>query len=165
MADQANAGEPAGSSVAGEQPKFTAWLRQPEEGRVFAVLVKFTDRLDTPTGRRWADLLAAEAIALGMLGGVSIDEAEKFQPQVFDFVGRRFYELPRFDRIGAHGRRGVVSLRALHDAGFTGRDTNDWTVAATGLHARSWLIGHRDVMLAPLLGGQPDVRTILRTRS
>lgn len=139
MAEQANAGEPVGSSVEGEQPKFTTWLRMPENGRVFAVLVKFTDRLDTPTGRRWADLLAAEAIALEVLTWGSRGDAEAQHPQTFDFADRRFYELPRFDRIGAHGRRGVVSLRALHDAGFTGRDTNDWTVAASGLHASGWL--------------------------
>jgi hypothetical protein len=33
----------------------------------------------------------------------------------------------------------VVSLRALHEAGFTGRDTNDWAVAAAGLHTNGWL--------------------------
>ena len=137
MAEQANAGEPVGSSVEGEQPKFTAWLRQSE--RVQAVLVKFTDQLETPSGRRWADLLAAEAIALGVLTGASRGDAEAHHPQTFDLGGRRFYELPRFDRVDAHGRRGVVSLRALHDAGFTGRDTTEWAVAAAGLRENGWL--------------------------
>lgn len=137
MAEQANAGEPVGSSVEGEQPKFTAWLRESE--RVQAVLVKFTDRLETPSGRRWADLLAAEAIALGVLTWASRGDAEAHSPQIFDLGGRRFYELPRFDRVGAHGRRGVVSLRALHDAGFTGRDTTEWAVAAAGLRENGWL--------------------------
>jgi len=144
LAAQANAGEPVGSSVEGEQPKFTTWLRLPEDGRVFGVLVKFTDRLDTPTGRRWADLLAAEAIALDVLTWASRGDAEANHPQTFDFDNRRFYELPRFDRVGAHGRRGVVSLRALHDAGFTGGDTNDWAVAAAGLRERGW-IGESDL--------------------
>lgn len=139
LAAQANAGEPVGSSVEGEQPKFTAWLRLPAESWVSAVLVKFTDRLDTPTGRRWADLLAAEAIALDVLTWASQGDAEANHPLTFDFDNRRFYELSRFDRVGSHGRRGVVSLRSLHDAGFTGGDTNDWAVAAAGLHERGWL--------------------------
>ena len=139
MANQANAGEPVGSSVEGEQPKFTAWIRLPKDAHAFAVLVKFTDQLDTPTGRRWADLLAAEAIALNALTWASRGDAEAHHPRTFDLAGRRFYELARFDRVGAHGRHGVVSLRALHDAGFTGRDTNEWAVAATGLRAGGWL--------------------------
>lgn len=139
MADQANAGEPVGSSVEGEQPKFTAWMRLPKDAHPFAVLVKFTDQLDTPTGRRWADLLAAEAIAIDVLTWASRGDAGAHHPRTFDLAGRRFYELVRFDRVGAYGRRGVVSLRALHDAGFTGRDTNEWAVAATGLHASGWL--------------------------
>ncbi len=139
MANQANAGEPVGSSVEGEQPKFTTWIRLPNDAHAFAVLVKFTDQLDTPTGRRWADLLAAEAIALDVLTWASRGDAEAHHPRTFDLAGRRFYELARFDRVGAYGRRGVVSLRALHDAGFTGRDTNEWAVAAAGLHAGGWL--------------------------
>jgi hypothetical protein len=139
LADAANAGEATGSSVEGEQPKFTAWLQNAPAQNTLAVLVKFTDRLDTPSGRRWADLLAAEALALDVLTSASRSDAEAFLPAVFDFDDRRFYELARYDRVGAHGRRGVVSLRALHDAGFTGRETSDWVVAATGLHARGWI--------------------------
>lgn len=139
LAVQANAGEVAGSSLEGEQPKFTAWLRQPDNDSVCAVLVKFTDLFDTPTGRRWADLLAAEAIALDVIAREARADGDTFRPEVLDFGGRRFYELPRFDRVGVHGRRGVVSLRALHDAGFTGGDTNDWSVAAAGLLAKGWL--------------------------
>ena len=154
LAEQANAGETTGSSVEGEQPKFTAWLRALESGRERAVLVKFTDRLDTPTGRRWADLLAAEAMALDVLTGGSRGDAEARHPQTYDFANRRFYELSRFDRVGAHGRRGVVSLRALHDAGFTGKDTNDWSVAAAGLHTHGWLSASdlRAVRLRHLFG-------------
>jgi hypothetical protein len=144
LAVRANAGEPVGSSVAGEQPKFTAWLRHAGEGEVSAVLVKFTDRLDTPTGRRWADLLVAEATALDVLTWASPGDAEANHPQIVDFDQRRFYELARFDRVGSHGRRGVVSLRALYDAGFSGVDTNDWAVAAAGLRQRGW-IGESDL--------------------
>ena len=139
LAAQASAGEPAGSSVEGENPKFTTWLRASAGGPVSGVLVKFTDQLDTPTGRRWADLLVAEALALDVLTSTDQGAVEAYHSQTFDLGGRRFYELPRFDRVGVHGRRGLVSLRALHDAGFSGVDTNDWAEAAAGLHARGWL--------------------------
>ena len=150
LAAQASAGQPVGSSVEGEQPKFTTWLRTSAEGQVFGVLVKFTDQLDTPTGRRWADLLAAEAIALETLTqDASADSSAATPPRTFDLGGRRFYELPRFDRVGAHGRRGTVSLRALHDAGFSGADTNDWAAAAAGLRERGW-IGEADLRAVQL---------------
>ncbi len=139
MAANADAGAPTGSSVGGEQPKFTAWLHDENSQRHEAVIVKFTDRLDTPGGRRWADLLVAEQIALNLLKFSSEAEAEAPSPEIQDFGGRRFYQIARFDRVGTHGRRGVVSLRALHDAGFTGQDTNDWVAAARGLHAGGWL--------------------------
>lgn len=154
FAEQANAGAPVGSSVDGEQPKFTVWVNDSGAGNERAFLVKFTDRFDTPTGRRWADLLAAEAVALELLTFASRGDADAATPQIFDFSERRFYQLERFDRVGPHGRRGVVTLRALHDAGFTGSDTNDWTVAAAGLHERGWISGAdlRAVRLRRLFG-------------
>lgn len=154
LAETANAGEPTGSSVEGEQPKFTAWRRNPADDTACAVIVKFTDRLETPSGRRWADLLAAEAIALDLLSFASRGDAEAELPTTFDIGGRRFYEMPRFDRIGVHGRRSVVSLRALHDAGFTGRETSDWVVAASGLRDRGWISesDFRAVRLRALFG-------------
>jgi len=139
MAAKADAGATAGSSVEGEQPKFTTWLYDPNSKRYEAVIVKFTDRLDTPSGRRWADLMVAEQIALSLLKSSSASDAEAPSTEIQDFGERRFYQISRFDRVGQYGRRGVVSLRALHDAGFTGPDTNDWVVAAQGLHAGGWL--------------------------
>lgn len=125
----------AGSSVEGEQPKFLAVLTHDADeagAEAVPVIVKFTDRLETPTGRRWADLLAAEAHALAVLHAHG--EAAH-SPRVLDAEGRRFFEVPRFDRVGRHGRRGVVSLRALHDA-FDGPDTNEWTTAVAELVRR-----------------------------
>jgi hypothetical protein len=103
------------------------------------MLVKFTDRLETPVGRRWADLLAAEELAAGILHSTSDADANSPSPEILDSEGRRFYQLARFDRLGPYGRRGVVSMRALHDAGFTGSDTTEWPVAAAGLHAAGWI--------------------------
>lgn len=96
------------------------------------VIVKFTDVLSTPTGRRWADLLAAEAHALTLLHAHGEAHAA---PRLLDAADRRFLETPRYDRVGPHGRRGVVSLRALHDA-FGGPDAHLWTAAAANLRAR-----------------------------
>jgi hypothetical protein len=116
-----------GSSVEGEQPKFLATLAgvtAPEH-----VIVKFTDEFSTPTGRRWADLLVCEAHALAVL---HMQGEAHAVPRLIDAEDRRFFETPRFDRIGQHGRRGVVSLRALHDA-FDGPDANEWLPAVANL--------------------------------
>lgn len=134
LAETAIAPGRGGASVEGEQPKFLTMLDV--TGRCVPVVVKFTDLLSTPTGRRWADLLAAEAHALTVLH----EHGETLTaPRVFDAGDRRFLELERFDRAGAHGRRGVVSLRALHEA-FSGADTTDWTVRAASLEEQE-LIG------------------------
>ena len=117
----------AGSSVEGEQPKFLVTLEN-----LGPVLVKFTDHLSTPTGRRWGDLYIAEAHAQALLH--SHGEAHA-APRLVHAGDRLFLETPRYDRIGAHGRRGVVSLRALHDA-FDGPDSNQWPAVAAHLHAR-----------------------------
>lgn len=119
-----------GSSVEGEQPKF---LLSHRDGDASApVLVKYTDRLSTATGRRWADLLAAEAQALSLL---HVQGECHAAPRLLDAGERRFLETQRYDRIGVHGRRGVVSLRALHEAS-DGPDANQWPAAASHLHAR-----------------------------
>ena len=138
-ATDATSGAPVGSSVEGEQPKFTTWLKDDANHEAEAVIVKFTDQLDTPTGRRWADLLAAEKIARDVVGTPTMSDAESALSEILDAGNRRFYQITRFDRIGRSGRRGLVSLRSLHDAGFTGEDTNDWSIAAEGLFANGWI--------------------------
>ena len=118
-----------GSSVEGEQPKFL--VSRAVGDATAPVLVKFTDVISTPTGRRWADLLAAEAHAIALLHAHGEAHAT---PRLLDAADRRFIETPRYDRVGSRGRRGVISLRALHDA-FGGSDANTWPVAAANLHA------------------------------
>lgn len=139
MAAQAVAGSLYGSSVEGEQPKFTTWLRDEADKDVEAVIVKFTDRLSNPTGRRWADLLAAEQTARIVISDTALADAEAPHSELFDFNDRRFYQISRFDRIGRSGRRGLVSLRALYDAGFSETDTNDWSEAVEGLARQGWV--------------------------
>ena len=123
-----------GSSAGGEQPKFLTAVRR-ADGVVQPVLVKFSPPMDTAVGRGWADLLAAEAHALSVLAehGLATGGA-----RALDAGGRRFLEVARYDRVGAHGRRGVVSLEALHATLGRG-SANDWPAAAESL-ARAELL-------------------------
>jgi len=119
-----------GSSAGGEQPKFLATLRM-NDGGYHPVIVKFTAPMEQETGRRWADLLACEFHAHEVLA-----EAGLANPgaRLLDAGGRRFLEIPRFDRIGSSGRLGVVSLDAL-SAASVGL-ARDWNTAAGELHRR-----------------------------
>jgi Uncharacterized protein related to capsule biosynthesis enzymes len=112
-----SSGEAPGSSAGGEQPKFCTYT---ERGHV---LVKFTAADDNPISERWRDLLQAEHLALKVLG---------VETEVFDFGGRRFLEIPRFDRVGPLGRIGLFSLRAL-EAEFVGRAREPWPILVNEL--------------------------------
>jgi hypothetical protein len=135
LAARASARGAGGSSAGGEQPKFLTALRR-DDRAVQAVLVKFSPPMDTLVGRRWADLLAAEAQALTVLAEHGLATAGA---RVLDAGGRRFLEVARHDRVGAQGRRGVVSLEALHGAFEGGERATDWPAAAEAL-ARGELI-------------------------
>lgn len=134
LATRAAAGGLPGSSAGGEQPKFLTAVRR-AEGAVQPVLVKFSPLLDSAAGRRWADLLVAEAHALAVLAERGLAEPGA---EVIEAGGRRFLEVTRHDRVGAHGRRGVVSLEALHGAVDTGA-ARDWPEAAAGLERAGWV--------------------------
>ncbi|MGH8279230.1 MAG: type II toxin-antitoxin system HipA family toxin YjjJ [Gammaproteobacteria bacterium] len=123
LADRSAAGG-AGSSAAGEQPKFTAFRAGPH------CLVKFTPGDASPSDLRWRDLLACEAIALDTLREAGIAAA---QARTVDMGNRRFLEVQRFDRIGARGRRGVLTLGPLDDDLFGRRDS--WSEAAARFNA------------------------------
>jgi hypothetical protein len=128
LAARAIAGGRPGSSVGGEQPKFLTAVRRDDDA-VQPVLVKFSPPMETPVGRGWADLLAAEGQALAVLAERGLATAGA---RVLDARGRRFLEVIRHDRVGRHGRRGVVSLEALH-ASLAGGPANDWPVAVESL--------------------------------
>ncbi|MCW4780709.1 type II toxin-antitoxin system HipA family toxin YjjJ [Enterobacter chuandaensis] len=112
-----SSGDVPGSSAGGEQPKFCTYT---ERGHV---IVKFTAADENPISERWRDLLFAEHLALNVLG---------VETEVFDFGGRRFLEIPRFDRTGLLGRKGLFSLRAL-EAEFVGRAREAWPVLVNEL--------------------------------
>ncbi len=117
-----------GSSAGGEQPKFLTAVRRDDDA-VQHVLVKFSPPMETPVGRGWADLLAAEGQALAVLAERGLATAGA---RVLDAGGRRFLEVIRHDRVGSHGRRGVVSLEASH-AALTGGPASDWPMAVESL--------------------------------
>ncbi len=119
-----------GSSAGGEQPKFLATLRA-TDGGCQPVVVKFSAPLEQETGRRWADLLACEFHAHEVLAEAGLAVAGT---RLMDAGGRRFLEIRRFDRSGAAGRMGVVSLEALSAA--SAGLARDWSTAGGELLRR-----------------------------
>lgn len=123
LAEATIAGHPPGSSAGGERPKFGVYA----EGR--HVLVKFAARGSATdvVARRWSDLLVLESLALEVIASHGIAAAPT---AIIETPDHRFLESERFDRIGSRGRRGVLSLAAVHD------DFSDsWAAAATHLRA------------------------------
>ncbi|MEW9571618.1 type II toxin-antitoxin system HipA family toxin YjjJ [Rhodanobacter sp. Si-c] len=134
LAQAALAGELAGSSAAGEQPKFTACVRD-ADGGLRHVIVKFSEPVDSHAGaRRWADLLVCEHLAGELLAEHGHPSA---RTELVWSQGRLCLEAARFDRIGAHGRRGFVTLAAWSDAHDGERD--DWATAAARMRQGGWL--------------------------
>ena len=140
------------SSAGGEQPKFCTWA---DRGHV---LVKFSVADDNPIAARWRDLLLAEHLALQTLAAAGVPTAVS---NVVDVGVQRFLALDRFDRVGALGRRALMSLAAL-DGEFVGKATAPWPVVtaelarqkvitaqahagATLLYAFGTLIGNSDM--------------------
>ena len=133
LARAAMAGAPAGSSAQGEHPKFTACIADGE--RRTHVIVKFSPPRSTPTGQRWADLLTAEYLAHRVLEDHGIPACRSV---LLNHDDRVFLECERFDRLGADGRYGAVSLFAL-DAAHYGKLDN-WTAASARLAADALIL-------------------------
>lgn len=135
LAEAAVATGVAGSSAAGEFPKFTA--RRALAGAATPhVIVKFSGADGSLAVRRWADLLHCEHLALqalSQLPGVSVART-----RVLQHGGRTFLESERFDRHGERGRSPVVSLAALN-AEVLGQGHSDWPRLAQALVALGWL--------------------------
>ncbi len=131
LAEQAVGAGVAGSSTAGEFPKFPA-LRERAGSGTPHVLVKFSGSEVSGAVQRWADLLVCEHLALtnvATLPGVAAAHSH-----VLAHGGRCFLEVERFDRQGLFGRSPLVSLGTLN-AALVGDGTADWTRLATRLQA------------------------------
>jgi hypothetical protein len=126
LANAAMAGDPAGSSAGGEQPKFTTLLKDGDECR--HVLVKFSPSLASVEGQRWADLLHCERLALEIMREAGINAASS---RILEADNRIFLEVDRFDRVGPFGRTSIFSLRSI-DSEYVGAG-DDWARCANGL--------------------------------
>lgn len=135
LAEEAvNAGV-AGSSAAGEFPKFPA-LRERAGSATAHVLVKFSGADDSPAVQRWADLLVCEHLALEAVAALPGVQAAR--SCIVSSAGRTFLEVERFDRHGPFGRSPLVSLATL-DAALLGDGSTDWTRLAQRLASAGWL--------------------------
>ena len=99
-----------GSSAGGEQPKFLGMTEDSDH-----VIVKFAKR-----GSRMAELLPLEHLALRSLAEVGVPASAT---QLLASEDHVFLEVQRFDRVGAHGRIGMLSAGAVDDEFFGMRDT------------------------------------------
>lgn len=128
-AERVLAGEVAGSSAGGEQPKFPAAVASRE------VLVKFSPaEADSAAARRWRDLLVCEHLALTTLADHGLPVAKS---RLHKTGGRLFLESERFDRTAQGGRVPALSLWAV-DAEFVGAGQG-WGRVAAALTRQGWL--------------------------
>lgn len=116
-------GDP-GSSAGGEQPKFPVVIGLD----LTPALVKYSPKIESNIGQRWADLLICEHISLEVLKKCGQKAAKSDLIFSNDQV---FLETLRFDRIGIRGRRGIISLGALDNEFIGGRKS--WTESAEEL--------------------------------
>lgn len=122
LAEQAIAAGVAGSSAAGEFPKFPA-LRELAGSATPHVLVKFSGADASPAVQRWSDLLVCEHLALECAAG--LPDVASARSRIVMHEGRTFLEVERFDRHGQHGRSPLVSLGTL-DAALLGEGSSNW---------------------------------------
>ena len=124
----------AGSSAGGEFPKFTASRHL--SGKKVDVIVKFSGADDSAAVRRWSDLLVCEHLAsLTMLRVLHVPSAES---AIYQYGGRTFLEVVRFDRHGDFGRSPVCTLGSLN-AALIGSAGGNWPNAVRVLQAAGWL--------------------------
>jgi len=133
LADKTLKGAHAGSSAGGEQPKFTTILHNKKFGHRH-VIVKFSQPIDSEAGKRWADLLYSEQIALKLLAST---DHPATQAEAMEIENRIFLELTRFDRVESAGRKGIISLGAVDDE-YVGARAN-WTSTAIELKQKKMI--------------------------
>lgn len=132
------------SSAAGEQPKFTQYVETADGAS--HVIVKFSPADSGEAAQRWRDLLRCEGHALNVLAqNAEQTGVQAAQAAVMQDANRVYLEVQRFDRVGASGRLGVISLGAADDH-FVGS-------------RRSWIHTAKQLGLQRLLCAQ-DVQRI-----
>ena len=133
LAEAALRGENIGAPAGGEQAKFTVTLHGAEGYE--PAIVKFSERVSVPAGRRWADLLICEHHAGTVLREHDLPAARS---ELLEADARIFLQSTRFDRTRVLGRRGLISLAALH-AAYYGHARIDWWRFAPQLELDGWI--------------------------
>ena len=123
----------AGSSAGGEQPKFLSHVDLPSGYE--RLIVKFSPPRGTPFGERWHDLLHTEHLSGAVLRAHGLPAATT---RILQSERNTYLESVRFDRVGAFGKRHVVSLGAIHRAWVAGQQQH-WAATANSLTARGYL--------------------------
>jgi HipA-like C-terminal domain len=123
---------PAGSSAAGEQPKFVAYIL----GQ--SCIVKFTPPRGTPFGQRWCALLMLEKLALDILQSHAIPSAGT---EIVQTQRRTYLQSARFDRDVEHGTRHIVAIAALHEE-FVGDSWTNWVKTSEALAKKGMITAH-----------------------
>ena len=125
----------AGSSAAGEFPKFIT-QRQLAGAATPHCIVKFSGAdTGSATVQRWSDLLVCEHLALQALAlHTALPVARS---RILQGGGRTFLESERFDRHGRFGRSPVVSLQTV-DAALLG-SAGEWPQAGRALQGAGFI--------------------------
>jgi hypothetical protein len=134
LANEDTAQLPAGSSAAGEQPKFMVGV----VGQ--ACIVKFTPPHGTPFGQRWQALLMLEKLALDVLHSHAIPSASS---EIVNTTQRTYLQSARFDRDEQGAARHIVAIAALHDEFVQGAWKN-WAHTSAAL-AQKGLITQQEL--------------------
>ena len=140
LAERAMRGDQPGSSAGGEQPKFTLLVQRDEVKPPFVkpqfdhAIVKFSPKVDTASGQRWADLLVCEHLALRVLLSNDIPAA---MTSILEAGQRVFLEVIRFDRTGSAGRLPMITLAGMD--GELGMLDQNWTAVARELRHQGLL--------------------------
>ena len=121
---------PAGSSAAGEQPKFL--LREADDRRW---IVKFSPPRGTPFGERWHALLHLESLALDVLQDHGVACADT---QIVETDTRTYLLSRRFDRSALFGYRHLVAAAAVHDH-FVRAPRQHWVGTCRALQGQALL--------------------------
>ncbi len=105
------------SSAVGEQPKFTTFAAMSNNAPIGEahVIVKYSPQGTSDIAQRWRDLLRAEHHALNVINDSHTSTGLRAANTEIIDADRLYLEVQRFDRVGEHGRLGVVSLGAIDD--------------------------------------------------
>ncbi|MBP9062134.1 MAG: type II toxin-antitoxin system HipA family toxin YjjJ [Rhodoferax sp.] len=137
QADNASSLGLAGSSAAGEFPKFTA-LRELPGSATPHVIVKYSGQDASATVQRWSDLLICEHLALQAVA--TLDGVRSASSRILQANGRTFLEVERFDRHGLYGRSPLCSLATL-EAAILDESSDDWVTLGQAMVRQGWLEG------------------------